>query len=60
MEIVKKRHGAFMCVGAHIDKLRFGKIAVPVGERLPFELIFKEEPRAVHAASGDRALDHKA
>ena len=47
-------------VGAHVDELCLGEIAVSVGERAPVELLLKEEPRAVHAASGDRAFDHKA
>ena len=60
IEQFEYRSGFLLGVGAHVDELCLGEIAVSVGERAPVELLLKEEPRAVHAASGDRALDHKA
>ena len=59
IEQFEYRSGFLLGVGAHVDKLCLGEIAVPVGKGAPTELLLDEEPRTVCTSARDRAFDHE-
>ena len=60
IEQFEYRSGFLLGVGAHVDKLCLGEIAVSVCEGMPAELLLDEEPRAVCTSARDCAFNHEA